>query len=134
MFELMKSPARSAAGAIMYVTIGTLMVIWAGLWYEFFLYPVPNPPAWQKFVCVGTILSGIAVGIIGLAFGTIGREAKSADNAVGIAPAGPIAPVIAGGITTAAPVAPIAPVATEVPVVMRSEVSQSALARTSKFA
>jgi hypothetical protein len=83
MFEVFRSPSRSAAGAIGYVTVGTLMVIWAGLWYYYFLRPLPNPPAWQSYLCMATILSGVAIGVIGLLFGMIGRGAKAADNTVG---------------------------------------------------
>ena len=108
MFELLRSPSRSASGAILYVTVGTLMVIWAGLWYFYFLFPMPNPPQWQKFACVGTILSGIAIGSIGFLFGFIGRKAKSADNAVGVAPAGPMvaaSPIVPIAASTGNPVA-----------------------------
>jgi hypothetical protein len=62
MFGLLRDQSRSAAGAIGYVTIGTLMVIWAGLWYYYFLLPDPNPTPWQRFTCVGMILSGVAIG------------------------------------------------------------------------
>ncbi len=85
MFELLRGQSRSAAGAIWYVTIGVLMMIWAGLWYYYFLRPDPNPPTWQSFTCVGTILSGFAIGAIGLLFGLIGRGAKAADTTVGVA-------------------------------------------------
>lgn len=85
MFELLRGQSRSAAGAIWYVTIGVLMMIWAGLWYYYFLWPVQNPPRWQTFTCVGTILSGFAIGSIGLLFGLIGRGAKAADTTVGVA-------------------------------------------------
>ena len=88
MLNLFRSQSRSAAGAITYVTIGTLMMIWAGLWYDYFLMPVPNPPAWQMFACVGTILSGFAIAAIGL---LIGRGAKAANTTVGVASAGPVA-------------------------------------------
>ena len=54
MFELFRNQSRSAAGAIKYVTIGTLLIIWAGLWYYYFLMPAPNAPTWQKFTCVGS--------------------------------------------------------------------------------
>lgn len=112
MFELLRNQSRSAAGAIGYVTLGTLMVIWAGLWYGYFLYPDPNPPAWQKFACVGIILSGVAIGAIGLLFGLIGRGAKAADTTVGVAPVGPV-PVVA---TNVAPVgvAPVGAVGTPI--------------------
>lgn len=102
MLELLRSPSRSAAGAIFYVTVGTLMVIWAGLAYYFFVFPMPDPPPWQKFACFGTVLSGIAISLIGLLFGTIGREAKSADNTVGVAPAGPIVPMVASPVNPVA--------------------------------
>ena len=85
MLELFRNQSRSAAGAIKYVTIGTLLIIWAGLWYYYFLMPVPNAPTWQKFTCVGTILSGFAIAAIGLLFGLIGRGAKAADTTVGAA-------------------------------------------------
>lgn len=94
MFELFRNQSRSAAGAIKYVTIGTLLIIWAGLWYYYFLMPVPNAPTWQKFTCVGTILSGFAIAAIGLLFGLIGRGAKAADTTVGAASSGPAASVV----------------------------------------
>lgn len=83
MFEVFRSPSRSAAGAIGYITVGALTVIWSGLWYYYFLRPVENPPAWQSYVCMATIFSGVAVMVIGLLFGLIGRGAKAADNVVG---------------------------------------------------
>jgi hypothetical protein len=66
------------------------MVIWAGLWYYFFLWPDPNPSTWQRFICAGTICSGIAIGVIGLLFGLIGRSSKDADTTVGVAAAEPV--------------------------------------------
>lgn len=89
MLELFRNQSRSAAGAIKYVTIGTLMMIWAGLWYYYFLRPVPNAPTWQTFTCVGIILSGLAIGTIGLLFGLIGSGAKAADTTVGVASTAP---------------------------------------------
>ena len=86
MFELLKTQSRSAAGAILYVTVGTLLMIWSVLTYDYFLMNNPSAPAWQNFLCVGTILSGFAIASIGLLFGLIGRGAKGADNAVATTP------------------------------------------------
>lgn len=97
MLEFLRSPSRSAAGAILYVTVGTLMVIWAGLWYVYFIVPQEHAPPWQQYTCVSTVLSGFAIVAIGLLYGLIGHGAKSADNTVGVAPAGPLTPVIASG-------------------------------------
>ena len=110
MFEVFRNQSRSASGAIKYVTIGVLMMIWAGLWYYYFIRPVAEAPTWQKFACVGTILSGFAIATIGLLFGLIGRGAKGADTTVGMtstvspSPVVPVAPVelnAAGAVTRA---------------------------------
>ncbi len=114
MFELLRSQSRSAAGAIVYVTVGTLMVIWSGLWYFYFLFPEPNPPTWQKFACVGMILSGFAIGGIGLLFGLIGRGAKGADTTVGVAANVPAVPIVSTNVGSAGALS--APVVTATPV------------------
>ena len=99
MFSFMRQPSRSAFGAIRYVTVWVLLMIWAGLWYYYFLRGNPNAPAWQEFMCIGIMLSGLAVTVIGMLFGVIGAGAKGADNTVGVANTTPVVqtmPVAAG--------------------------------------
>jgi hypothetical protein len=97
MLGLLRSQSRSASNAIWYVTIGLLLVIWAGLWYYYFLRPEPDPPRYQTFLCVGIILSGVTIASIGFLFGLIGRGAKAADTTVAVTPSAPVvAPVAAG--------------------------------------
>ncbi len=108
MFEMLRTQSRSASGAILYVTIGTLLMIWSCLTYYYFLMDNPSAPAWQNFACIGTILSGFAIASIGLLFGVIGRGAKAADTTIGAAPIGPVvAPAVVPGMPgvpmTAAP-------------------------------
>lgn len=103
MLEILRDQSKSAAGAILYVTIGTLLVIWSGLWYYFFLMGEPNAPKEQMFACLGIILSGIAVASIGLLFGLISRGAKAADTNVGVAGDAtmvPVVPTTAGTMNT----------------------------------
>jgi len=110
MFDKLRNQSRSAAGAIWYVTVGTLLMIWAGLYYCYFLMPLPNPPAWQSFACVGAILSGLAVVAIGLMFGTIGRGAKAADANVEVAATKVVEPAVrASGTTTRVVSSPTVP-------------------------
>lgn len=104
MFGLLRDQSRSAAGAIWYVTVGTLLVIWAGLWYFYFNLPIENPPAWQRFVCVGTIFSGMAIVAIGLLFGAIGRGAKAADTTTSVAAEETVVPVAMAPAAMATPV------------------------------
>ena len=97
MFEMLRTQSRSASGAILYVTVGTLLMIWSGLYYYYFLSAAERTSDWQNFACLGTILSGFAIAAIGLLFGVIGRGAKAADTTVGAAPIGPmVAPAVVG--------------------------------------
>ena len=92
--ELIRSPSKSAAGAIAYVTVGTLLMVWSVLWYAYFLYNRPDAPVWQRFTCTGMIISGLAVVAIGLLFGLIGREAKVADTTVAVVAPEATVPVV----------------------------------------
>jgi RsiW-degrading membrane proteinase PrsW (M82 family) len=87
MTAISRTTARSGRGTRFYVTVGSLLLIWAGLWYYFFLMPDPNPPAWQRFVCIGAILSGLALAGIGILFATIAKPAET------VSVQGPIKPV-----------------------------------------
>jgi hypothetical protein len=118
MFSFLRQPSRSATGAIRYVTVGVLLMIWAGLWYWYWIRGNPNAERWQEFTCVGILLSGVAVTVIGLLFGTIGGGAKQADNTVGVATTTPAVPATvgapAGGVVPAAAGMPVANVAAPV--------------------
>jgi len=50
MFEMLRTQSRSASGAILYVTVGVLMMIWSGLTYYYFLMNNPEAPAWANFL------------------------------------------------------------------------------------
>ena len=97
MFSLMRAPSRSAGNSILYVTVGVLTMIWTAV---YFYYIRNDETSWQHYACVGLLLSGFSVTVIGLLFGSIGGAAKEADNTVGAAPAGPmVAPgMMAGGM------------------------------------
>lgn len=123
MFELFRNQSRSAAHAILYVTVGTLIMIWSILWYALYLRPDPNPSTSQVFLTLGVILSGLAITVIGILFGLIGRSAKAADTtlatAAGITPpvaslAPPGAPV-QGVVSNNPPAAAVAAAGSSVP-------------------
>jgi hypothetical protein len=124
MIGLLKQHSRSAALAIGYVTTGALAMIWAGIWLYWMLEHGVERGDSKYYVCLGLFLSGLAVFIIGLAVGRLGREAKQADTTAGV-----VAPQIpgAGMVAPAAPVAgapvmmPAPPVAT-VPMVTPQQV------------
>jgi hypothetical protein len=106
----LRQPSPSTGLAIFYITIGTLLAIWGGVWYYFLRNEGPaNPPAtWQYYVCAGVFLSGIAIAIIGLLVGRIGQEAQNADTPIGKVTAAEVKPQ---GVPATAPAQPAAPVA-----------------------
>jgi len=77
MLGFIRQPSRSAGAAITYITVGSLAMIWAGIWY----YYMNNPNHhWSWYVCTGLLLSGFDLVVIGLFFGRLGQQAKGADT------------------------------------------------------
>jgi hypothetical protein len=64
----------------MYITVGSLMDVWGTIWY-WYMHSMPdgNRDSSWWYVCMGVILSGAVLILIGLLTGRIGREARHAD-------------------------------------------------------
>jgi hypothetical protein len=76
---LMTKPSAEAKIAIMFVTLGALIVVWSGVWYLYQYNHAPDTPASERYVCYGSILSGCVLLVIGLALGRIARSARQAE-------------------------------------------------------
>ena len=130
---LFNQPSAAARTALIYITIGTLTVIWTGVWL---LYLNNNPPESHSvyYWCDGFLVTGLALIGIGFGLGQIGRSARQADH-----PAQEIAPEVVSmqpAAVTAVPVVPNPPVPTaalvapSAPVVVpRAHVNQVSVAR-----
>jgi len=66
--------ARKAKLAVSYITFGTLMIVWSAIWL--FYLTVSVDISGTVYIATGIILSGIAVVLIGLSLGEIGKEAN----------------------------------------------------------
>jgi len=66
--------AKKAKLALSYVTCGTLMVVWSLIWLVYLT--IPSDVRGSVYIATGIILSGIAVVLIGLKLGDIGKEAN----------------------------------------------------------
>jgi len=66
--------AKKAKLALSYVTCGTLMVAWSLIWLVYLT--IPSDVRGSVYIATGIILSGIAVVLIGLKLGDIGKEAN----------------------------------------------------------
>jgi hypothetical protein len=126
---VMSKPSPAARTALVYITVGTLAVIWTIIWH-FYLRNYPPETDVPYYFCYGFLVSGIALVVIGLAVGQIGRSARHAElpppevtpteaqidqtaaaRAPMVAPVNPAAPVVNPQGQTAVPVAPVAPAA-----------------------
>ena len=114
------SPAQTA---LIYITVGTLALVWTGVWYFYLLNHTPDHPTVYYWVG-GTALTGLTLVIIGLAVGQIGRAARHAEAGppVVAAPANspavvPTAQIVPANVAPAAAAAAVQPaVANYVPV------------------
>lgn len=112
----LRQPSPSTGIAVMFITLGTLAAIWAGVWYYYLrTNPDIEPNNWKYFVCTGLFLSGVAVAAIGILVGRIGQEAQHADTPVGEIKAAAVQPTGAPGAAQV-PVQPVAPAQGAAPV------------------
>jgi hypothetical protein len=75
---LMNKPSFAARTAVIYVTLGSLIAVWSGIWYW---YLSNNPPenVVMWYWCYGFLLTGLTLIVIGLTIGQIGRSARHAE-------------------------------------------------------
>jgi hypothetical protein len=84
MWWIKPKQATSATTSLIYITLGTLMDVWTVIYY---IYLSRNGGSDNAFlVTQGLFFSGLALIIIGLAVGRIGRSAREAE----VAPAPPV--------------------------------------------
>lgn len=73
--SILSKPSGAFPAALIYITAGTLVVIWTAL--ALILYPPTSDLG--HFLLIGTLVSGVAVLMIGLFLGPIGRFARNAE-------------------------------------------------------
>jgi hypothetical protein len=71
-------PSAAARMALAYITVGALTVIWTGVWWAY-LRTQEVASVTSYYFCVGFMLTGFTLLVIGLALGRIGRAARPAD-------------------------------------------------------
>jgi hypothetical protein len=76
--SIMTKPSGEARTAIAFITIGTLVAVWSGIWYAYLRnYPSENPAPY--YFCSGFFLSGVVLIVVGMGIGKIGRAARQAE-------------------------------------------------------
>jgi type VI protein secretion system component VasK len=123
---ILSHPAFGPRASLVYITVGTLLDVWVGVWYFAFARNGDHPlTSTTQFWLLGLFLTGLTLVIIGLLLGQIGRAARKAElpppealaaeariqqNAAAN-PNGVVAAAVAPTMPTAPgmPVAPVAP-------------------------
>ena|SRR5438046_1436105 len=72
---ILSKPSGAFSASLIYITVGTLVVIWTSI--SLYLYPPASDLG--HFLIISTLVSGVAVLIIGLLLGPIGRFARHAE-------------------------------------------------------
>jgi hypothetical protein len=73
--SILTTPSSAFPVSLVYITVGTLIDIWTlvGLWFY------PPQTNWGYFWAVGFLVTGLALLLIGLFLGPIGRAARHAE-------------------------------------------------------
>jgi hypothetical protein len=76
---MLSTPSFGPRTALTYVTVGSLVDVWTGVWYFAFRdadHPLSNSASFWLF---GLFLSGLTLVVIGLFVGPIGRAARKVE-------------------------------------------------------
>jgi hypothetical protein len=73
--SILTNPSAAFPTSLIYITVGTLLDIWTITSLVYY----PPETNWGKFLVVGFLVTGIALLVIGLLLGPIGRAARRAE-------------------------------------------------------
>src|SRR5260370_25596251 len=71
-------PSAAARLALAYITVGALTIVWTGVYWAYMRTQETMSPT-AYYLCIGFMLTGITLLVIGLGLGQIGRAARPAD-------------------------------------------------------
>jgi hypothetical protein len=76
--RLFNQSSSASRPALVYITVGALVVVWTGVWY---VHLFNNPPEMHSayYWCTGFLVTGVTLVCIGLGLDRIGRLAGQAD-------------------------------------------------------
>ncbi len=74
---ILSKPSSAARTAVMYITLGALMVVWTVVWYLYLNRHGGSDVAY--FTDYGFFFTGVVLIVIGVTLGRIGRSARHAE-------------------------------------------------------
>ena len=77
--SLLSKPSFGPRVALIYVTLGSLVALWTGVYWWFKAYGVEGTSENTKFWLIGFFLTGLILIFIGLIIGPLGQSARRAE-------------------------------------------------------
>ncbi len=74
---LLSKPSEEAKIALLFVTVGSLVIVWSVVWL--FFQQTHGSQDWEQYTCYGSLGTGLVLLVIGLAVGRIARAARQAE-------------------------------------------------------
>jgi len=74
---LLSKPSEEAKIALIFVTVGSLVIVWTVVWLIF--QQTHGAHDWEQYTCYGSLGTGLVLLVIGLAVGRIARAARQAE-------------------------------------------------------
>jgi hypothetical protein len=75
---IMSKPSAYAPTSLFYITVGSLTTVWSGIWYAY----LRNHSAGDgvaRYLCLGCLLTGLILLVIGFAVGPMARWSRQAE-------------------------------------------------------
>lgn len=119
---VLSKPSAAAKTAVKFITLGALLDVWSGIWFYYMNQHAPKSDV-SWYVCLGFLLTGATLVIIGLAIGQIGRAARHAELPPKEVVEAEKAALVSGA-QQETPVAPVARVVSTEPVAPASTVAR----------
>ncbi len=76
---VLSKPSGAAPASIFYITLGALMTVWSGIWYSYMRNHASDGNSTWSYVCMGCLMTGIVLLVIGFCLGPISRWSRHAE-------------------------------------------------------
>lgn len=70
--------SSAAPTALVYITLGALLTVWSAIWF-FYRVQTQNTTGPGHYICLGLLLTGVALLVIGFGVGQISRKAQAGE-------------------------------------------------------
>ena len=74
----LSKPSGFAPTSLFYITLGALMTVWSAIWF-YYLHNHSSGDGVANYVCLGTLVTGLVLLVIGFGMGPVARWSRQAE-------------------------------------------------------